>query len=290
MSHRPTRSKHTALQQVCNLIPPYLVAKLARKHDVDKRARTFSPWSHVVSLLYAQLVHAIGLNDICDGLANHAAKLLCVRNATPPKRNTLSHANKVRDAKMAEDLFWSVLHHLTHIHPRFGGRTFGGFPRRFKRVIDVVDATTIQLVANCIDWASHRRRKAAAKMHLGLNLQSFLPRFAIVDTARQSDSKRARELCARMGGGEIVLFDKAYVDFKHLFELCSSSRSGGCFGLHAPRTTCDAAVDNACLANRLETSCATTRSFSSATRVVEIIPKSFGGSWRLSRSTGRIRS
>jgi len=219
MSHRPTRSKHTALQQVCNLIPPYLVAKLARKHDVDKRARTFSPWSHVVSLLYAQLVHAIGLNDICDGLANHAAKLLCVRNATPPKRNTLSHANKVRDAKMAEDLFWSVLHHLTHINPRFGGRTFGGFPRRFKRVINVVDATTIQLVANCIDWASHRRRKAAAKMHLGLNLQSFLPRFAIIDTARQSDSKRARELCARMGGGEIVLFDKAYVDFKHLFEL-----------------------------------------------------------------------
>jgi DDE family transposase/uncharacterized protein DUF4372 len=219
MAHRPTRSKHTTLQQVCNLIPPYLVSKLARKHGVDKKARTFTPWSHVVSLLYAQLVHAIGLNDVCDGLANHASKLFCIRNATPPKRNTLSHANKVRDAKMAEELFWSVLHHLTHINTRFGGRSFGGFPRRFKRVINVVDATTIQLVANCIDWASHRRKKAAAKMHLGLNLQSFLPRFAIIDTARQSDSKRARELCAGMGGGEIVLFDKAYVDFKHLYEL-----------------------------------------------------------------------
>jgi len=30
---------------------------------VDKKARTFSPWSHLASLIYAQLTHAIGLND-----------------------------------------------------------------------------------------------------------------------------------------------------------------------------------------------------------------------------------
>jgi len=29
-----------------------------------------------------------------------------------------------------------------------------------------------------------------------LDLQSFLPRFAIVDTARHADAKRAREMCA----------------------------------------------------------------------------------------------
>ena len=61
MAHRPTRSKHTTLQQVCNLIPPYLVSKLARKYGVDKKARKFTPWSHVVSLLYAQemLLHDV---------------------------------------------------------------------------------------------------------------------------------------------------------------------------------------------------------------------------------------
>ena len=32
-------------------------------------------------------------------------------------------------------------------------------------------------------WAKHRRRKAAAKMNLRLDLHSFLPSFAIVDTA-----------------------------------------------------------------------------------------------------------
>ena len=219
MFRKPTRSKFTILHQVCKFIPPYLVAKLAREHGVDKKARSFSPWSHVVSILYSQLVHSLGLNDVCDGLKLHAAKLMAIRNATAPSRNALSHANKVRPASMAEDLFWQVLNHLNRQNPRFGGRTYRGMPRRFKRMIHVVDATTIQLVANCMDWARHRRRKAAAKMHLRLDLQSFLPRFAIVDTAKDNDNKRAREVCADIASGEIAIFDKAYVDFAHLSDL-----------------------------------------------------------------------
>ena len=61
--------------------------------------------------------------------------------------------------------------------------------------------------------------KAAAKLHLRLNLQSFLPQCVIIGTAAEHDSKRARELCAGISEGEIVVFDKAYVDFDHLGEL-----------------------------------------------------------------------
>jgi len=192
---------------------------LAREFGVDKKARTFSPWSHLVALLYAQLIHAMSLNDVCDALKYHAGKLARVRGATPPSKNALSHANRGRDAAMAERLFWKTLEHLTGLCPRFGGRTFKGMPRRFKRAVHAVDSSTIQLAANCIDWARHRRRKAAAKLHLRLNLQSFLPAFAIVDTAKHNDNKRARELCAGLQEGEIAVFDKAYVDFKHLFDL-----------------------------------------------------------------------
>jgi len=82
-----------------------------------------------------------------------------------------------------------------------------------------VDSTTIQLVARCLDWAKHRRRKAAAKCHVRLNLQTFLPQFALVDTAGEHDNLRAREMCAGVQAGEIVIFDKAYVDFAHLADL-----------------------------------------------------------------------
>ena len=218
-ARKPTRTNLSVFAQLCNLIPAFLVSKTARQFGVDKKARTFSPWSHLVALLYAQFAHALSLNDVCDALRHHAGKLSRIRGATPPSKNALSHANRGRDGAMAERLFWEILNHLTGLCPRFGGRRFKGMPRRFKRAVHAVDSSTIRLAANCIDWARHRRRKAAAKLHLRLNLQCFLPAFAIVDTAAHNDNKRARELCAGLQAGEIAVFDKAYVDFEHLFDL-----------------------------------------------------------------------
>jgi hypothetical protein len=195
------------------------VPGLARQYDAEAKSRTFKPWSHVVSLIYAQLTHALGLNDVCDALHLNSGPLSALRGATAPSKNALSHANRERDAGMAEVLFWKMLEELQRIAPHFGSARRPRFAFRFKRMIHVVDSTTIQLVARCMDWAKHRRRKAAAKCHVRLNLQSLLPHFAIVDTAREHDNVRARELCAGVRAGEIVIFDKAYVDFEHLADL-----------------------------------------------------------------------
>jgi len=216
----PAKFSMSILRQLGNLIPPHLVPKLAREHGVNQRARTYSPWSHVVTMLYAQLTHAIGLNDVCDSLQMHSGALSAVRGATPPMRNTLSHANKVRDAAMAEALYWRLMDHLMEQSPRFAkGKVRRRFLRRFHKSIHAIDSTTIQLVMNNMDWAKHRRRKAAAKCHMRLNLQSFLPRCVIIDPAKHHDGTRARELCAVLQSGEIVVFDKAYVDFEHLDDL-----------------------------------------------------------------------
>jgi hypothetical protein len=216
----PAPSKLNLLRQICNFIPEFLVAKIARATGAEEKARTFSPWSHVVALLYAQLPHSIGLNDVCDALQLQSGPLSSLRGATPPSRNNLSHADKIRPAEMAEKLFWSVFEHLGSLSPGFvSGQGGQRFARRFKRTIHLVDSTTIPLIAACLDWAKHRRRKAAAKCHLRLDLQSFLPRFAIVDTAKHADARRAREVCAGIKAGEIVIFDKAYVDFEPLADL-----------------------------------------------------------------------
>jgi hypothetical protein len=49
-----------------------------------------------------------------------------------------------------------------------------------------------------------------------LDLHSLLPRFVLVESAKAADSIRAAELCAGVKPGEIVIFDRAYVDFVHL--------------------------------------------------------------------------
>ena len=174
-------------------------------------------------MIFAQLSAAISLNDVCDNLRTHRGLLASIRGAGAPSRNGLSNANKVRSADMAEELFWTTLDHFETQTPSFGmrgpRRRKRGVPRRFKRTLHAVDSSTIALVANNMDWAKHRRRKAAAKLHLRLDIGCFLPGFAIVEAASHGDNFRAREMCAGILEGEIVVFDKAYVDFEHLYDL-----------------------------------------------------------------------
>jgi len=94
---------------------------------VDDQWRTFSPWSHTVTMMFTQVAHSVGLNDVCDALDLHRGPLSAIRGATPPSRNNLSHANQIRDAQMAEQLFWSMLEHLQSLSPSFArGREGAG--------------------------------------------------------------------------------------------------------------------------------------------------------------------
>lgn len=55
------------------------------RHRRRRKIPQLHPSSHVVSLLYAHLTHALGLNDVCDALRLHSGPLSAIRGATPPK-------------------------------------------------------------------------------------------------------------------------------------------------------------------------------------------------------------
>ena len=50
----PTRSRFSVLRPLGNLIPTHLVSKLAPDTSVADEARTFSPWSHVASMIVSK--------------------------------------------------------------------------------------------------------------------------------------------------------------------------------------------------------------------------------------------
>lgn len=214
-----TAGKVSVLRQLCNHIPAHLLPKLVTEHKSESHARDFSHWSQVVTLLYSKISHSFGLNDLCDQMDVHSGSLAAIRGATPARRNTLSHAGKVRPAAIGEALFWGTLESLRQQSPGFGRRKFPGRLRKLKATIELMDSTVIELVANCMSWASHRRNKAGAKCHLRLNFETLLPSCAVIDTAREADAKRARELTAGLKIGEIGIFDRGYVDLAHFADL-----------------------------------------------------------------------
>lgn len=92
-SMKPSKHKMTVLSQIFKLIPRNLIPKLANEFGIDRQSRVFSPTSHVLALVFGQLTHALGLNDICDTLRNHCGLVSKIRDCVPPSRNGLSHAN-----------------------------------------------------------------------------------------------------------------------------------------------------------------------------------------------------
>jgi hypothetical protein len=217
-SKKATVSVYTTLQQIVQLIPRWMIPKIANDVGVDTRG--FSVTSHIVSLLFGQLAHTFSLNEICDACAIHEKKLTRIRDVSIPKRNTLSNANRTRNPEIASRLYWNMVECLSARSPSFTKRgKHRGFLHRVKRNIYAIDSTVLRLTLACIDWAKHRRHKAAAKMHVRLEVGSFIPSLIVIERASHHDSTKASILCKGISSGDIVVADKAYIDFAFLYWL-----------------------------------------------------------------------
>ena len=82
-----------------------------------------------------------------------------------------------------------------------------------------LDSSTMQLTLTCFDWARHWRQKAAAKLHMNLDLGNGLAVFAIVEEASHHDSVRAEATTANLKCEDILVADRAYADFMLLCSL-----------------------------------------------------------------------
>ena len=89
-----------------------IIEKQKKKYKIQ--TRQFTETSHVVMTIYAQLSHALSLNDICDCLAFHKGAPCPNRELyTPSGSNGLAYA-----AALAEELFRTVFDEINGKHPR----------------------------------------------------------------------------------------------------------------------------------------------------------------------------
>lgn len=202
------------MRQIVQRIPRWLIEKTANAHGVD--ARKFSATSHFVMLVLGHLSRASCLTEICDDADLNKRKLSLVRNATPGKRNTFSHANRTRPAEVAEEVYWQTARRLGAVSPDFiPPKRVSGFLSRFRdRGIFAIDSTVIRLALSCIASYPYRSKKAAAKMHTRLPVGSFIPSVVHIEADKPHDSTMTDEQ-----GGDVLLADRAYVGFALLHSL-----------------------------------------------------------------------
>ena len=191
--------------QLLQLFPRLEFESLVRRHGAERHARGFTCWGQFVAMLFCQLGQAQSLREICGGLACCEGKLRHLGVPRAPKRSTLAYANEHRPWVLYQSLFQNLYQRCQHVrgaHRRF----------RFHNPLLSLDSTLIDLCASLSDWAHYARYKGAAKLHLLLDHQGYLPQFAVLTTGKTAELKVARRL--RFEPGTILVFDRGYVDYR----------------------------------------------------------------------------
>jgi hypothetical protein len=196
-------------------IPGWKIGEIAANEKI--KARKFSYDSQVYLLMLSQFLHLFSLNEIVDVSKIYAPELSRMRGISPASLNTFSNANRTRSPCVMQAFFWAVYGFFRNEEPDFvKGRHHGRLSKFKLRGIYAIDSTTIQLAYWCIDWAKHRQRKAAVKVHMVANVANRLPHFCVFGKAKDHDSRMEDELFNSLKEGDIGIADRAYNCFKSL--------------------------------------------------------------------------
>jgi len=180
---------------------------LVSKHDAEYRAKGFSCWTQLISMLFCHMAHADSLREICGGLACCLGKLRHLGISKAPNKSTLSYANRHRPAALYEELFWTMTQRFRQ-NGHLGARKK---KFRFKNKLLSLDSTTISLCLNLFPWAQFRRAKGGIKVHVLLDHDDYMPSYALITSAKRHDRTVARKF--NLKRGSIVAFDRAYIDY-----------------------------------------------------------------------------
>ena len=190
--------------QLLQLFPRKQFQQAVERHHAERHARGFTCWGQFVAMMFCQLASARSLREICQGLAASEGKLRHLGVDGAPARSTLAYANEHRPWELYQKVFNDL---LARCHVVAAGKK----KFRFKNKLLSLDSTSIDLCASLYDWAKYKRTKGAAKVHLLLDNEGYLPVFARITDGKSHDVTVGRQL--RFQPETIVVMDKGYVDY-----------------------------------------------------------------------------
>jgi hypothetical protein len=190
--------------QVLKLFPRIEFEQLVRETGAEYRAKGLSSWTQFVAMLFCQLGRAHSLREIEGGLKSCEGKLAHL-GIEAPVRSSLAYANRHRPWQLFEKLFHALFEKVS-------AKVVGRRKFRFKNQLVSLDSTTIDLCLSMYDWAQFCRTKGAVKLHLVLDHDGYLPKFAVITDGKVSDFEVARQL--NFAAGTIVVEDRGYTDYE----------------------------------------------------------------------------
>ncbi len=201
----------TLFFQLMDFLPLPEFHRCVDRYRGDYKVKSFSCLDQFLTLIFAQATRRESLRDIEVNLRVMQKKLYHMGIRGRISRNTLAHANEVRDWRIYAD-FAQVL--MATARDLYCGT---GFAADLDSAIYALDATTIDLCLSLFPWAHFRKNKGAVKVHALLDVRNDLPGFLCITTGRIHEVNILDDI--ELEWGAFYLLDRGYLDFARLFAI-----------------------------------------------------------------------
>ena len=204
-------SGKSIFSQLMDFLPSYEFRQCVNRYDGNYKLKSFSCWDQFLCMAFAQLTYRESLRDIEACLRANQTKLYHLGIRGRVSRNTLAHANSVRDWRIYADFAHLLIKAARelYLHDDFG--------LALEQTVYALDATTIDLCLSLFPWAYFRQRKGAVKLHTLLDLRGNIPTVIIITHGLIHDVHLLDELTFEPGA--FYVMDRAYLDFPRLHRL-----------------------------------------------------------------------
>lgn len=202
--------RNTRFAELLNGLPRGTINRLVSENKSDKFCKGYDSWSHLVSMIYAQLSGVRSLRELETGFnaqVHHHYHL----GASPMKRSTLSDANSQRDCKLFADLCSTML-----------SSAHRSVKQQMNKHLYLLDSSPIPLKGLGYEWTRGRgtHRTQGLHVHMVIAPDMQLPTQVRITDPNETDITVARELIVAEKGATYV-FDKGYCDYNWWYELHS---------------------------------------------------------------------
>ncbi len=202
--------------QLLQLFNRYEFDKLVTKYNGNYRTRNFNCWNQFILLFFGQLTARNSLRDICTCIKAHKNKLYHLGINQFVNQSTLSRANENRDPRIFIE-FGNYL--IQEVRPLYANASIPNVDIRNE--VFALDSTTVSLSLKLFSWAPGKYSRGAIKIHTLLDLRGSIPLYILITDGKYHDSNVLDVITPEANA--IYVMDKAYIDFKALYNIHKSS-------------------------------------------------------------------
>jgi hypothetical protein len=205
----------TIFAQLIDFLPVYEFQKRVQRYNGHYKVKHFSCWNQFLCMAFAQLTYRESLRDIEACLRSAQRKLYHMGFRGNVSRNTLAHANQVRDWRIYADFAQILIGQARHLYAN------DSFGVELNQTAYALDSTTIDLCLSLFPWAKFRAHKGAVKLHTLLDLRGSIPSLVIITHGKVHDIRIFDQLIFEPGAFYII--DRGYLDFDRLYTIHQAS-------------------------------------------------------------------